>query len=103
MGLERSYDSVLKGATGKRLMRYTAGGYIPVDGAEIAPENGKDIITIHTYDLSDSVEPGRTRTLVKNRTLKFKADEFSARFITGPNLPSGDSLDSKIRLILSCK
>ena len=73
------------------------------DDIPLVAENGKDIITIHTYDLSDSVEPGRTRTLVKNRTLKFKADEFSARFITGPNLPSGDSLDSKIRLILSCK
>lgn len=74
-------------------------------GADIplVTENGKDIITIHTYDLSESVAPGKTRTLIKNRTLKFKADEFSARFITGPNLPSGESLDKKIREILSCR
>ena len=50
VGLERSYDSVLKGQTGSRLMRYMAGAYVPVDGAEIEPENGKDIITtIDTY------------------------------------------------------
>ena len=31
-------------------MRYMAGAYVPVDGAEIDPENGKDIITtIDTY------------------------------------------------------
>ena len=69
----------------------------------LVAENGKDIITIHTYDLSESVIPGSTRTLTQTRTLKFKADEFSARFITGPNLPSGESLDSKIREILSCR
>ncbi|MEO9210433.1 MAG: peptidoglycan glycosyltransferase, partial [Ginsengibacter sp.] len=45
VGLERSYDSVLKGQSGQRLVRYMAGVYVPVDGAEIDPENGKDIIT----------------------------------------------------------
>ncbi len=69
----------------------------------LVTENGKDTITIHTYDLSDSVDQGNSRTLVQARTLKFKAAEFSARFITGPNLPSGDVLDKKIREILSCK
>lgn len=69
----------------------------------LVTENGKDVITIHTYDLSESVDSGQTRTLIKNRTLKFKADEFSARFITDPNLPSGESLDKKIGEILSCK
>src|SRR5690606_30845398 len=50
VGLERSYDSVLKGETGKRLVRYMAGAYVPVDGAEIDPENGKDVITtLDTY------------------------------------------------------
>ena len=69
----------------------------------LVTENGKDVITIHTYDLSESVAAGQTRKLIKSRTFKFKADEFSARFITGPNLPSGESLDKKIREILSCK
>ena len=69
----------------------------------LVSKSGKDVITIHTYDLSESVVPGSTRSLVRTRTLKFKADEFSMRFITGPNLPSGESLDEKIRGILSCK
>ena len=35
VGLEMTYDSVLKGETGKRLVRYIAGGvYVPVEGAE---------------------------------------------------------------------
>jgi hypothetical protein len=72
------------------------------DDIPLVTDNGKDTITIHTYDLSESVAPGKSRTLIRNRTLKFKADEFSARFIAGPNLPSGESLDKKIRDILSC-
>src|SRR5439155_22643264 len=45
VGLEQRYDSLLKGTTGQRLMRYIAGAYMPVEGAEVEPENGKDIIT----------------------------------------------------------
>lgn len=69
----------------------------------LTEKNGKDIITVHTYELEDLAQPGVTRKLLKSRTLKFKLDEFSTRFITGPNLPSGDSLDKKIREILSCQ
>ncbi|MEO6949296.1 MAG: penicillin-binding protein [Ginsengibacter sp.] len=69
VGLERSYDSVLKGATGKRLMRYAAGGYIPVDGAEIAPENGKDIVTtIDTY-IQDVAQNALMKMMVQNNSL----------------------------------
>lgn len=50
VGLEQSYDSVLRGTSGQRLMRYIAGAYMPVEGAELDPENGKDIVTtIDTY------------------------------------------------------
>jgi cell division protein FtsI (penicillin-binding protein 3) len=50
VGLERSYDSLLKGTTGQNLVRYIAGAYMPVDGASVEPENGKDIITtLDTY------------------------------------------------------
>jgi len=73
------------------------------DDIPLVTENGKDIITVHTYDLGDPVASGSIRTLNEKRTLKFKLDEFSARFITGPNLPSGESLDAKIRGILSCR
>jgi hypothetical protein len=69
----------------------------------IVSASGKDVITVHTYDLGDAVEFGKTRALKERRTLRFKLDDFSARFITGPNLPAGDALDNKIREILSCK
>ena len=69
VGLERSYDSVLKGQTGSRLMRYMAGAYVPVDGAEIEPENGKDIITtIDTY-IQDVAENALMKMMVLNNSL----------------------------------
>jgi cell division protein FtsI (penicillin-binding protein 3) len=69
VGLERSYDSVLKGQTGQRLMRYTAGTYIPVDGAEIAPENGKDVITtIDTY-IQDVAENALLKMMDENASI----------------------------------
>lgn len=69
VGLERSYDSVLKGETGQRLVRYTAGAYIPVDGAEIAPENGKDIVTtIDTY-IQDVAENALLKMMKDNNSL----------------------------------
>lgn len=68
VGLERSYDSVLKGQTGQRLMRYISGTYVPVDGAEIEPENGKDIVTtIDTY----------IQDVAENALLKMMADNSS--------------------------
>lgn len=69
VGLERSYDSVLKGQTGQKLMRYVAGAYIPVDGAEIAPENGKDIITtIDTY-IQDVAENALLKMMEQNASI----------------------------------
>lgn len=73
-------------------------------GADIPTVNisGKDTITVHTYDLSPKPKIGEMRKLLLNRTIKFKLDEFSKRFVTGPNLPDGDLLDKKIQEILSC-
>lgn len=64
---------------------------------------GKDIITVFTYNLGDPVAHGQVRKLVRNRIVRFKLDEFSARFISGPNLPAGNELDDKIREILNIK
>ncbi len=69
----------------------------------IAKAAGKDVITVSTYDLGDPVPHGQTRKLVLNRKMRFKLAEFSARFISGPNLPAGNELDSKIREILDIK
>lgn len=69
VGLERSYDSVLKGQTGQKLMRYTAGTYVPVDGAEIQPKNGKDIITtIDTY-IQDVAENALLKMMDQNSSI----------------------------------
>ena len=69
VGLERTYDSLLKGQTGQRLVRYMAGVYVPVDGAEIEPENGKDIITtIDTY-IQDVAENALMKMMVMNNSL----------------------------------
>ena len=64
---------------------------------------GRDVITVFTYDLGDSAPHGKVRKLVRNRIVRFKLDEFSARFISGPNLPAGYELDNKIREILDIK
>ncbi|CAN5340594.1 penicillin-binding protein [soil metagenome] len=69
VGLERSYDSVLKGQSGQRLMRYMAGAFVPVDGAEIDAENGKDIITtIDTY-MQDVAENALLKMMQNNNSL----------------------------------
>jgi cell division protein FtsI (penicillin-binding protein 3) len=57
VGLERTYDSLLKGSGGKRLVRFISGSaYVPVEGYEIDPENGKDIITTLDVNIQDIAE-----------------------------------------------
>ena len=73
------------------------------DDIPLVQNDAKDVITVHTYELEEQPSLGMTRGLVLKRAIKFKLDEFSARFISGPNLPSGDILDNKIREILACK
>ena len=69
IGLEQRYDSVLKGRTGQRLVRYIAGAYMPVDGAEVEPENGKDIVsTLDTY-MQDVAESALMKMLKGNNSL----------------------------------
>ena len=69
VGLEKTYDSLLRGNTGQRLMRYIAGAYLPVEGAELEPENGKDIIsTLDTY-MQDVAENALMKMLVDNNSV----------------------------------
>lgn len=69
VGLEKTYDSLLRGTSGQRLVRYIAGAYMPVEGAELEPENGKDIIcTIDTY-MQDVAENALMKMLVNNNSL----------------------------------
>jgi cell division protein FtsI (penicillin-binding protein 3) len=67
VGIERTYDTMLKGNTGKRLVRFLSGGAsIPVDGYEIEPENGKDIITTLDIQMQDIVESALMKMLIQS-------------------------------------
>ena len=67
VGLERTYDEYLKGVTGKRLMRRIAGGtFVPVEGYDIEPENGRDIITTLDVNMQDIVETALMNMMVSN-------------------------------------
>ncbi len=69
VGLEQTYDSLLKGTTGQRLMRYAAGAYMPVEGAEVDPVNGKNIIsTLDTY-IQDVAENALMKMLKDNNSI----------------------------------
>lgn len=59
-----------------------------------------DTITVYTYELGEPVPHGNQRELLQVRKLRFKLDDFSNRFISGPNLPSGDDLDQIIKKML---
>lgn len=54
-------------------------------------------ITVYTYGLGEEVPHGEQRKLVNIRRVVFDLDEFSKRFTTGPNLPSGEELDNVIK------
>ncbi|MEP7106675.1 MAG: penicillin-binding protein [Ferruginibacter sp.] len=69
VGLEQSYDSLLRGTAGQRLMRYMAGAYMPVEGAELEPENGKDIITTLDTYMQDVAESALMKMMTGNNSL----------------------------------
>jgi cell division protein FtsI (penicillin-binding protein 3) len=69
VGLELTYDSLLKGTTGQRLMRYSAGSYLPVEGAELDPVNGKDIVTTLDTYIQDISENALMKMMVSNNSL----------------------------------
>ncbi|MEP6711450.1 MAG: penicillin-binding protein [Ferruginibacter sp.] len=69
VGLELTYDSLLKGITGQRLMRYAAGTYMPVEGAELDPVNGKDIVTTLDTYMQDVAENALMKMMVGNNSL----------------------------------
>lgn len=64
VGLEKSYDSVLSGKSGQKLVRYIAGGTaIPIEGSETDPENGKDIYTNIDVQIQDITETALLRMM----------------------------------------
>ncbi len=69
VGLELTYDSLLKGISGQRLMRYVGGSYMPVMGSELDPVNGKDIITTLDTYIQDVAENALMKMLVDNNSI----------------------------------
>lgn len=67
VGLEKMYDKYLNGITGKRLVRYIAGGAgVPVDGSEEDPNDGCDIITTLDVSMQDAAQIALQRMMVQN-------------------------------------
>ena len=66
VGLEKSYDSLLTGQRGKRLVRYIAGASVPVEGFEIDPENGKDVYTTLDVKIQDITQNALLRMMQKS-------------------------------------
>jgi cell division protein FtsI (penicillin-binding protein 3) len=66
VGIEREFDKYLQGSQGQRIVRCIAGGtWIPLDGSEIDPENGKDVITTLDVNIQDVAENALQKTLEK--------------------------------------
>ncbi len=68
VGLEMTYDSVLKGRNGKQLVRSIAGGVtVPVDDTyEIEPETGKDIVSTIDVFIQEVTENALMKMMIKN-------------------------------------
>ena len=66
VGLELTYDSLLRGSDGQRVLRYMSGAYIPVEGSELDPINGKDIVTTLDTYIQDVAENALMDMLVNN-------------------------------------
>ncbi len=69
VGLELSYDSLLKGVSGTRTVRYIAGGVpVPLDEAlKTETQNGKDVITTIDVLTQEITENALLKMMVKNQ------------------------------------
>lgn len=57
IGLEQKYDSILCGKEGSRIIRKTTGNvWMPIEGSEVDPVNGQDIVTTIDINIQDITE-----------------------------------------------
>jgi cell division protein FtsI (penicillin-binding protein 3) len=66
VGLEKTYDSLLTGEKGQRLVRYIAGGAVPVEGFQVEPENGKDVFTTLDVNIQDITQNALLNMMTKS-------------------------------------
>lgn len=69
VGLEMSYDSLLNGQNGQRLVRYISGGAVPVEGFQVEPENGRDLYTTLDVNIQDIAETALMRMMQQSQGL----------------------------------
>jgi cell division protein FtsI (penicillin-binding protein 3) len=71
VGLERQYDEYLRGASGKRLVRYIAGGAgVPLEGTEEDPRDGSDIVTTIDVTIQDAAQEALRKMMEANQALR---------------------------------
>ena len=69
VGLEKSFDSVLTGQKGQRLVRFIAGGVaLPVEGYKVEPEDGKDVITTLDVNIQDITETALMKMMLQSES-----------------------------------
>ena len=66
VGIEREFNEDLSGMQGQRVVRKIAGGaWMPIDGSEIDPENGRDVIMTLDVNIQDVAENALKNQLEK--------------------------------------
>ena len=69
VGLEKSYDTLLNGQKGERLVRFIAGGTaIPIEGYQIEPENGRDVFTTLDVNIQDITETALVKMMLESES-----------------------------------
>lgn len=70
VGLEKYYDSVLSGQSGSRLVQFIAGGArVPINGTEIEPINGRDVVTTLNVQIQDIAQNALLKMMQQNEAL----------------------------------
>ncbi|HRH59652.1 MAG TPA: penicillin-binding protein [Chitinophagaceae bacterium] len=99
VGLEATYDTILKGTEGKRLVRFIAGNTpVPVnDDNEVEPENGKDIVTTIDTRIQEITENALMKMMIENEAvhgcaivMETKTGAVKAIANLGGRTPNGD-------------
>jgi cell division protein FtsI (penicillin-binding protein 3) len=68
VGIENQFDTDLRGSQGQRIVRQIAGGtWMPIDGSEIDPENGRDVMTTLDVNIQDVAENALLHQLEKEQ------------------------------------
>ncbi len=70
IGLEGTFDSLLRGINGSRIVQKMTGGvYMPVEGTEYEPQNGYDVVTTIDLNIQNVAENAMMSVLEKYQCL----------------------------------